>query len=154
MAALAPTPPYRTEQKYSSSGSAALPVLVVCPAWRQKSTRLAALGRKESAVSNASNASRVGKHIVFTTGRPSVGGRRTVGFARAKSKVARLSPRASVQVLFGSKELRSPVVTPFACPFRAFFELVALSCSGASWSAPGSIGANPSLKRTCLRQAA
>ena len=144
----APTPPYRTEQKYSSSGLAALPVLVVFPAWHQKSRRLVVLGRNGSAVSNASNASRVGKHIVFTTGRPSVGGRRTVGFARTKSKVACLSPRA------GSKEVRSTVVTPFAFPFRAFLEFVTLSCSGASLPASGSIGANPSLKRTCLRQAA
>ena len=148
MAVEAPTPPYRTEQKYSSSGSAALPVLVVCPAWHRKGTRLAALGRNGSPVSNASNASRFGKQLVVIMGRPSVGGRRTVGFARANSEVACLSPRA------GSKEVRSTVVTPFAFPFRAFSELVALSCSGASWLASGSIRANPSLKRTCLRQAA
>ena len=132
----APTPPYRTEQKYSPSGSAAWPAPVVCPAWHQKSTRPAVLGRNASAVSNASNASRVGKHLVVTMGRPSVGGRRTVGFARAKSKVACLSPRV------GLKEVRSTAVTSFAFPFRAVSELVALSCSGASLSASGSIGAN------------
>ena len=148
MSVEAPTPPYRTEQKYSPCGSAALPLLVVCPASHQKSTRFAALGRTGSAVSNASNASRAGKHIAFTTGRPSVGGRRTVGLARAKSKVAWLSPRA------GSKEVRSTAVMSFAFPFRAFLEFAALSRSGTSWSAPGSIGANPSLKRTCLRHAA
>ena len=149
----APTPPYRTEQKYSSSGSAALPVLGVCPAWRQKSTRLAALGRNESAVSNARKTSRLGK-LVVTMGRPSVGGRLKVGLVHAKSNVACLSPRAFVGVRFGSKELRSTVVTPFAFPFRAFLEFVALSRCGISLSASGSIGANPSLKRTCLRQAA
>ena len=147
MAVEAPTPPYRTEQKYSLCGSAAWPALVVCPAWRQKSTRLVALGRNGSAISNASNASRVGKHLIVTMGRPSVGGRRKVGFARAKSKVACLSPRV------GSKEVRSTPVTSFALPFRAFLEFVALSRSGTSLSASGSIGANPSLKRTCLRQA-
>ena len=154
MSVEAPTPPYRSEQKYSPSGSAAWHVFVVCPARRQKSTRLAAVGSNRSAVSNASNASRFGMQLVVTTGRPSVGGRRTVGFARTKSKVAWLSRGVSVLVPFRSKELRSTVVTPFAFPFRAFPELVALSCSGTSWSASGSIGANPSLKRTCLRQAA
>ena len=151
---LAPTPPVSTAQKYLPFRSAALPVFGVRAAWRQKSTKLAALSCNCSVVSNASNAPRLGTHLVVTMGRPSVGGRRKVGFARNESEGAGLSARALLQRRPSSRELRSTVVTHFDFPLHTFFEFAALSRSATSWHAPARSWANPSLKRTCLRQAA
>ena len=151
---LAPTPPDRTAQKYSSFGSAALPVFGVCAAWRQKSTKLAALSRNGPVVINTSKSPCFGKRRVASTGRPSVGGRRTVGLAWNESEGAGLSARALLQRWPGSREQRAKVVMPFAFPLRTFFEFAALSRLAASWRAPARSWANPSLKRTCLRQAA
>ena len=150
----APTPPDRTAQKYSSFGSAALPVFGVCAASRQKSTELVALNRNCSVLPNASKSPRVGNRLLVTMGRPSVGGRRKVGFARNESEGAGLSARALLRRWSSSRELRATVLTPLAFPFHTFFEFAALSRFGRSWHAPARRWANPSLKRTCLRQAA
>jgi hypothetical protein len=150
----APTPPDRTAQKYSSFGSPALPVFGVCAAWRQKSTKLAALIRNWSVVPNASKSPRVGNRPAVTMGRPSVGGRRKVWLARNESGGMGLSARALLGRWSSLRELRATVFTPFVFPFHTFFEFAALSRFGLSWHAPARGWANPSLKRTCLRQAA
>ena len=155
MSVVAPTPPDRTTRKYSSVRSAALPAFVVCTAWRQKGSRLSALSRNCSVVLNTSKSPCVGKCVVASTGRPSVGGRRTVGLARNTGESTSFSPSASAQGRPSSREPRATVVTPFACPFRASSSSSQLCRAPAfSWFAPGRFGANPSLKRTCLRQAA
>ena len=119
MPVVAPTPPDRAERKCSSFRSAALPVFVVSTAWRQKNATLAALSRNAPVVLDTSNSSCFGKHLVASTGRPSVGGRRKVGLARNTGEGTCLPPSASAQGWPGSRELRAMVVTPFALSFRA-----------------------------------
>ena len=119
MPVVAPTPPDRAERKYSSFRSAALPVFVVSTAWRQKSATLAALGRNGPVVINTSKSSCVGKRLVASTGRPSVGGRRKVGLARNTGEGTCLSPRASARDWPRSREQCATVVTSFVFPFRA-----------------------------------
>ena len=119
MPVAAPTPPDRAERKCSSFRSAALPVFVVSTAWRQKNPALAALNRNGWVVLNTSKSPCVGKRFLASTGRPSVGGRRKVGFARNAGEGTCSSPGASAQGWPCSRELRAMVVTPFVCPFHA-----------------------------------
>ena len=149
MSASVPTPPDRNERKYSTFRSAALPVFAVCTAWRQKSTRLAALKGKRPAVPNTSKASCVGQHRLAGMGRPSVGGRRKVGLVRHAGEGTWFAPSVLAQGWPSPREQHAAVVMPLAFPLRASSSSSQLCrAPSSSWFAPGSFGANPSLHRT------
>ena len=153
MPASAPTPPNRTARKYSPFRSAAFSASVVCTAWRQKSPRLAALRRNCSVVLNTSKSPCVGKCVVASTGRPSFGGRRTVGLARNTGEGTSSSPSASAQGRPSSREPCARVVTPFACPFRASSSS-SLRCGAPALPGPLRVVSGLTLRCTGLPSAA